>query len=298
MLMNMRDLLATAKENGFAVGAFNICDSLLFETVMTCAEAHNAPVIIEAAPPEFEFMGDSFFAYVRKRMEESEVPCVLHLDHGKSFADCMRAIRDGFTSVMIDGSELPYEDNVALTAKVVEAAHSVGVSVEGEIGTIGALSTSVEGGVENVTYTQPEQVADFIGKTGADTLAVAIGTAHGIYPKGMVPKLRLDILCEIDALDVCPLVLHGGSGNADDEIAEACKHGVCKVNIASDYRKAFFDATKENLVETGAFWTPNVYAPAMKAAQDVITHKMELFGCIGKAGLYRAPTCETLGCAG
>lgn len=287
MLMNMSSLLGVAKDNGFAVGAFNICDSLLFETVLTCAERLDAPVIIEAAPPEFEFMGDSFFAYVLDRMERSGIPCVLHLDHGKSFADCMHAIRVGFTSVMIDGSECPYDVNVALTSKVVEAAHAVGVSVEGEIGTIGALSTSVEGGVENVTYTQPDQVVDFISKTDVDTLAIAIGTAHGIYPKGMVPKLRLDILREIEKLDVRPLVLHGGSGNADDEIAEACRHGVCKVNIASDYRKAFFDATRQNLVDTGAFWTPRVYAPAQEAAQEVIAHKMELFGCVGRAGLYR-----------
>lgn len=286
MLCSMKELLAVAQQHKFAVGAFNICDSLLFKSVIECAEEQNAPVIVQIAPPEIEFTEDDFFASVVRRLEHSSVPCALHLDHGKTLADCVRAIRNGFTSVMIDASLEPYEANVALTSQVVEVAHSVGVSVEAEIGTIGALSSSPEGGVENVTYTQPEEVADFIGKTGADTLAIAIGTAHGIYPKGMVPKLRLDILKEIEKLNVCPLVLHGGSGNRDDEIAEACKHGVCKVNIASDYRKVFFDAARATLDATGAFWTPDVFGDAITAAKQTIAHKMGLFGCIGKADLY------------
>ena len=161
------------------------------------------------------------------------------------------------------------------------------MSVEGEIGTIGALSDSVEGGVEQVTYTRPEEVTDFLTRTNADTLAVAIGTAHGIYPKGFVPKLRLDILEAIEKLNTRPLVLHGGSADRDEEIAEACRHGICKVNIASDVRKAFFQGTKEMLIETDAFWTPDVFVTGKREAKRVITHKMQLFGCIGQADKYR-----------
>ena len=251
MLMNMESLLQTARKHHFAVGAFNVCDSLLFSTVMECAEEQHAPVIVELAPPEFSYVGSDFFAYAVKRMQNSSVPCVLHLDHGKTIQDCIRAIRCGFTSVMIDGSLLAYEDNVKLTKTVVELAHGVDVSVEGEIGTIGALSDSVEGGVEQVTYTKPEEVK------------------------------------AIEKVNTCPLVLHGGSANRDEEIAEACRHGICKVNIASDVRKAFFQGTKEMLIETDAFWTPDVFVSGKREAKRVITHKMQLFGCIGQADKYR-----------
>ncbi len=287
MLMNMKELLEVAKENKFAVGAFNICDNLLFNCVMEAAEANNAPVIVELAPPEFDYVGEDFFTMVTSRMSKSKVPCVLHLDHGKTVDDCVKAIRCGFTSVMIDGSELSYEDNVEISRKVAELAACVNVSVEGEIGTIGAMSDSVEGGVENIEYTQPEQVIDFINRTNVDTLAIAIGTAHGIYPEGFVPKLRLDILKEVEKLKVRPLVLHGGSANKDEEIQEACKHGICKVNIASDYRKAFFCGVTKTLVEENPFWTPDVFAYATQEAKKVITHKMQLFNSIGKADLYK-----------
>lgn len=287
MLMNMKDLLELARKNKFAVGAFNICDSILLKTVIEAAEENNAPIIVELAPPEVDFVGDEFFKLAIERLRNSKVPVVLHLDHGKTLEDCIRAIRNGFTSVMVDGSELEYEENIALTQKVVELAHAVNVSVEAEIGTIGALKDSVEGGVENITYTKPEEVQDFAARTKLDSLAIAIGTAHGIYPKDLVPKLRLDILDEIHKLTPdLPLVLHGGSSNKDEEIEEACKLGVCKVNIASDYRKAFFVQVEKTLDEKHYFWTGDVVEDAIKEAKKVITHKMKLFGCINKASLY------------
>lgn len=287
MLMNMKDLLKVAKDNHFAVGAFNICDNLLFQTVIEAAEENNSPVIVELAPPEFDYVTDDFFEFIIKRLEKSSVPCVLHLDHGKTLADCMKAIRVGFTSIMIDGSELSYEDNKILTKRITEIAHTINVSVEGEIGTIGALADSVEGGVEKVEYTQPEQVIDFIRSTNVDTLAIAIGTAHGIYPKEFIPKLRLDILKEINKITDHPLVLHGGSANKDDEIKEACENGICKVNIASDYRKAFFEGVTKTLFDEKPFWTPDVYSQAKLNAKQVITNKMNLFNSINKADLYK-----------
>lgn len=164
---------------------------------------------------------------------------MLHLDHGRTLQDILRAIQAGFTSVMFDGSELPYEENIRQTKAVVDLAHLVGVSVEGEVGTIGIMNYSDEGGVDHITYTRPEEVVDFTAKTGIDSLAVAIGTSHGLYPEGFVPKLQLDLLKELKQVSPVPLVLHGGSDNPDEEIRQACQIGIRKVNIASDYKAAY-----------------------------------------------------------
>jgi len=214
------------------------------------------------------------------------VPFTLHLDHGGTFDDVIRAINCGFTSVMIDGSLLPYEENVALTKKVVEAAHTIGISVEGELGTIGSTGTSVEGGVTKVIYTDPVQAVDFVARTGVDSLAIAIGTAHGIYPKNIKPELKLDILTDIaHRLDI-PLVLHGGSANPDNEIASAVEIGIQKVNISSDMKAAYFKKCRELLAEH-EWWDPNViYPDCIKAAKEVIRFKMALFNSINKANLY------------
>lgn len=286
MLIGMKEMLSVARKNNFAVGAFNICDSLLFKTVIEAAEENDAPVIVELAPPEFAYVGDDFFAFVVERLKHSSVPAVLHLDHGKTIEDVKRAIQCGFTSVMIDGSLLDDADNIALTKSTVEYCHPLNIAVEAEIGTIGKLDNP-EKGAEGVIYTKPDDVTGFIGATGADSLAIAIGTAHGIYPAGKVPKLRLDILKEINKITPVPLVLHGGSSNKDEEIHEAAKSGISKVNIASDYRKAFFTTLTTTLDTKHPFWTPDVYVDAVDAGKKVITHKMGLFECIGKAELYK-----------
>lgn len=287
MLINMKEMLKIADENNFAVGAFNATESSLFRTVVEEAEKLNAPAIIQVSTGEFDFATKEFYAYVKERLMESKVPFVLHLDHGHTLEECMKAIQAGFTSVMIDGSKLPYEENVALTKKVVEIAHMVNVSVEGEIGTIGEMVGSDEGGVKNVTYTKPEDVVDFVGKTGIDCLAIAIGTAHGLYPKGFVPKLQLELLKEIKKVTPVPLVLHGGSNNPDDEIREACVIGIRKVNISSDFKYAFFTKLNEVLTTTGGFVPAKVLGPAIEAAKVVVGQKMELFGSVGKADLYK-----------
>ena len=240
MLVSMKYLLDKAKDADFAVGAFNATELALVRSVVEQAEESDSPAIIEASAGEFEFVTKDFYKYVIERCKDSRVPFALHLDHGHTVEECVRAIQAGFTSVMIDGSTLPYEENVALTKKVVEIAHAAGVTVEGEIGTIGAIGNSDEGGVTNITYTRPEDVVDFVEKTGVDCLAIAIGTAHGIYPKGYTPKLQLELLEEIKKIAPVPLVLHGGSNNPDDEIAKACKIGIAKVNISSDIKYAYF----------------------------------------------------------
>ncbi len=285
MLISMNKMLSTARENNFAVGAFNICDSLLMETVVQVAEEQNSPAIIELAPPEFDFVGKDFFKYVLARIENSRIPFVLHLDHGKTLEQVKNAVECGFNSVMIDGSLESYDTNAALTREVVEYCHPRDVFVEAEIGTIGTLD-SPEKGAENVVYTKPEDVVQFINATNADSLAIAIGTAHGIYPAGKVPELRLDILEEINRTTPVPLVLHGGSSNKDDEIHYAATHGISKINIASDYRKAFFSQLTDTLDRTHLFWSGDVYPEAMEAGKKVISEKMKLFNSVGKADLY------------
>ena len=286
MLLNMKNLLSVAKDNHFAVPAFNISDYSMFLAVMKAAEAENAPVIIEIHPHELSFTGTDIAQAIISRAHKSPVPVVLHMDHGGSYEDCMIAIRSGFTSVMIDASSKSFEENVATTKKVVEAAHAVDVSVEAELGTIG-VTTSVEA-YENQTilYTKVEDAVEFVKETGVDTLAIAIGTSHGLYPKGMTPHLRLDILDDIsNALNI-PLVLHGGSGNPDDEIAEAVKRGISKINISSDLKNAYFMKMRE-VLENKKLLEPNKIEPAcIDAACEVVVHKIRLFNADNKADLY------------
>lgn len=288
MLMNMKELLAVADKNGFAVPAFNIGSEAILKGVVESANEKNAPVILAIHPTELEFLGDSFISTCIQEANKSKVPMVIHLDHGGTFEQILRAIRCGFTSVMIDASHLSYEDNIAITKKVVEVARVSNVSVEAELGTIGSTGESYEGGADDIIYTNPEQAKDFIEKTGIDSLAVAIGTAHGIYPKDKKPELKLDLLKTIrDTVDI-PLVLHGGSSNPDEEIAESVKIGISKINISSDIKFAFYKKCREVLAENPGWIEPNaIYPPCIDAMKEVIEFKMELFNDIGKASLYK-----------
>ncbi|EAG7544033.1 ketose-bisphosphate aldolase [Listeria monocytogenes] len=287
MLVNMKQLLEVAKENKFAVGAFNVADSNFLRVVVEEAEKNNAPAIIAVHPTELDFTKDDFFQYVLARIKNSPVPFVLHLDHGDNMGDVMRAVRCGFSSVMINGSLLPFEENIRVTKEVVDVCHKLGVSVEGELGTIGKTGNSIEGGVSEIIYTKPEEAEEYISRTGVDTLAVAIGTAHGIYPKDKEPKLRLDILKEIKALVNIPLVLHGGSANPDAEIAAAVEIGIQKVNISSDYKYAFYKKCRE-ILSTTELWDANaIYPDCIDAAKEVVKYKMGLFESIGQVEKYQ-----------
>ncbi|EAE7096597.1 ketose-bisphosphate aldolase [Listeria monocytogenes] len=287
MLVNMKQLLEVAKENKFAVGAFNVADSNFLRVVVEEAEKNNAPAIIAVHPTELDFTKDDFFQYVLARIKNSPVPFVLHLDHGDNMGDVMRAVRCGFSSVMIDGSLLPFEENIRVTKEVVDVCHKLGVSVEGELGTIGKTGNSIEGGVSEIIYTKPEEAEEYISRTGVDTLAVAIGTAHGIYPKDKEPKLRLDILKEIKALVNIPLVLHGGSANPDAEIAAAVEIGIQKVNISSDYKYAFYKKCRE-ILSTTELWDANaIYPDCIDAAKEVVKYKMGIFESIGQVEKYQ-----------
>lgn len=288
MLLNMSQMLAVAKEHHFAVGAFNVTESNLFRTVVEAAEENDAPAIVEIHPEELAYCKDDLLRYVIARVSNSSTPFVVHLDHGDSIESVMRAVRAGFSSVMIDGSALPFEQNIEKTAEAVRYCHMVDVSVEGELGTIGNTGTSVEGGMTKVRYTDPQDAREFVERTGVDTLAVAIGTCHGLYPKGVTPKLRMDVLEQIKQVVDVPLVLHGGSGNPDAEVAEAVSIGIQKVNISSDYKSAFFEKAREILAQPDSGWEPNaIFPPCIEAAKEVVTRKMNLFSSIGKAAIYR-----------
>ncbi len=286
MLMNMKDVLAVANEHYFAVPAFNVSDYSMFKGLMEVTEEQNAPIIIAIHPDELKHTGTEILKSIIERAYKSPVPVAIHLDHGASYEQVLAAIQAGFTSVMIDGSSLPFEENVAVCKRVVETAHAVNVSVEGELGTIGTADTFGEAGSAVIKYTEPEDAAKFVEETGVDCLAIAIGTCHGIYPEGVDPELKLDRLKEIKAKVSVPLVLHGGSANPDSEIGESVNLGINKINISSDIKVAYFNQMRE-VLQDKKVREPNVIQPScIEAMKKVACHKIKLFQADGKAALY------------
>lgn len=286
MLVNGNTILAPAAEHGFAVPAFNISDWSMFVGIMDICERKDAPVIIAIHPDEVSHITDSLMPAIIERSHRSSVPVAIHWDHGGTYEQILHAIQIGFTSVMIDGSLLSYEQNVALTRKVVQAAHAVGLSVEGELGTIGKTDGYAESGADTIIYTEPKDAVNFVAQTGVDSLAIAIGTRHGIYPPELKAELKLDLLQEIDAAVDVPLVLHGGSNNPDSEIEQACRLGINKVNISSDIKVAYFTEMRA-VIADAAVREPNVIQPPCVAAMNVVAaQKIDLFGAAGKASLY------------
>ncbi len=283
----MKELLKVAKDNQFAVPAFNICSYDMLKAIMEEVERLNAPVILEIHPDEIAYLNDEFVAAVRAYAHKSKVPVVIHLDHGGKVSDVLRAIRNGYTSVMIDASLQSFDDNIKITKEVVALAHEVDVSVEAEIGTIGN-NGSAEGGAANIIYTDPEQAKQFVEETNIDTLAIAIGTAHGLYPKDKTPKLNIELLKELNETIDLPFVLHGGSGNPDKEVSEAVRYGVAKVNLSSDLKSVFFDALREILNENPEMYEPNmIYPYANQKVQEVVKHKMTILNTIDQAKCYK-----------
>lgn len=224
---------------------------------------------------------------VRAYALNSKVPVVIHLDHGSTLFDVTRAIRNGYTSVMIDASTQSFEDNISITKQIVELAHNVDVSVEAELGTIGN-NGSTEGGTDEIIYTDPDQADYFVKETNIDTLAVAIGTSHGLYPKGKKPELNIELLKEINSRLSIPIVLHGGSGNPDEEVRESVLYGVGKVNLSSDLKSVFFEQVRQTLIDNKNMYEPNeVYPEANKKLKKIVEYKMNLLNTIGKAKLYK-----------
>jgi ketose-bisphosphate aldolases len=282
----MKELLSVANKHSFAVPAFNVSDYSMLNGIFEGCEEKQAPVIIAIHPDELKFTGVEIIRAVVEKAHKATVPVCIHLDHGASFEQVILAIQSGYTSVMIDGSSLPFEQNIALCKKVVETAHAVNVSVEGELGTIGSTDAQAEAGTKKIIYTDPEDAVKFVEAAGVDTLAIAIGTCHGLYPKGVKPELRLDLLKKIKSKISIPLVLHGGSNNPDKEIGESVTLGINKINISSDIKAAYFIKMREVLRNEG-LREPNLIEPAcISAMKEVVYQKIELFQADGKAALY------------
>jgi len=285
MLMNMGKLLAVANKHNFAVPAFNICDWGMLQGIFEISEEKKAPVIIAVHPIELELVGRELMTAIIERARNSFLPVAINLDHGASLEQIVMAIQVGYTSVMIDGSHLPFAENAALSRETVRIAHAADVSVEGELGTIGSTDKEAETG-HDIIFTNPDEAAKFVEASGVDALAIAIGTSHGLYPKGFVPKLNLELLKKIKARVSVPLVLHGGSDNPDNEMAEAVNLGINKINISSDIKAAYYRKMREVLKDESVRTPNSATPPCVQAMKEVAAHKIDLFRTGGKASLY------------
>jgi fructose-bisphosphate aldolase class II len=286
MLTTGKAILDVANEHDFAVPAFNISDYAMFNGIVEISEEKKAPLFIGIHPDEVRHIGTDVIVAMTHRAHRSSVPIAIHWDHGATYQQMLTAIQIGFTSVMIDASMRSFEDNIAISRKVAETAHAVGLSVEAELGTIGKTDNEAEDGSDAIIYTDPADAVTFVQATGVDSLAVAIGTYHGIYPKTMKPELKLGLLKEIKSRVKIPLVLHGGSNNPDDEIAQAVRLGINKINISSDIKVAYHMKMREVLADTDLREPLTIQPPCIDAMKVVAGQKIELFEAAGKAALY------------
>ena len=292
-LVTSTKMFEDAYKGGYAVGAFNVNNMEIIQGIVQAGTKLNAPLILQVSKGARAYANHTYLVkLVEAAVETSGLPIVLHLDHGPDFETCKACIDGGFTSVMIDGSHLPYEENVALTKKVVDYAHDHGVVVEGELGRLAGIEDDVKVSDEDSSYTKPEEVCDFVGRTGVDSLAIAIGTSHGAYKfkPGQDPKLRIDILEEVEKkLPGFPIVLHGASsvipefveeinkyggkmdnaiGIPESELRKAAEHAVCKINIDSDLRLAMTAAIRKYMAENPSHFDPRQYlAPPVQLSK-------------------------------
>lgn len=254
-LFSMHEMLQKAQKEGYAVGAFNVENMEMIQAVIAAAEELNAPVIIQTTPSTIKYASPRLFAAnVSALVDSARIPVALHLDHGDSFALAAQSLHAGYSSVMIDGSKLPLDENIAITKSVVSLCRPCGISVEGELGAIGGKEDGIEG---EMKYTDPDESALFASQTGVDALAVAIGTAHGIYKE--TPRLNVERLKQIREKTSVPLVLHGTSGLNGEVVKECISNGICKVNYATDLRIAFSNGIKEYLKEHDDVFDPKKY---------------------------------------
>ena len=309
-LVTTKKMFEDAYKGGYAVGAFNVNNMEIIQGIVEAGKKLNAPLILQVSKGARAYANHLYLVkLVEAAVEESGLPIALHLDHGPDFETCKACIDGGFTSVMIDGSSLPYEENVAVTKKVVDYAHAHGVVVEGELGQLAGVEDEVNVSAEDASYTNPDQVEDFVKRTGVDSLAIAIGTSHGAYKfkPGQKPQLRFDILEEVSKrLPGFPIVLHGASSVIPEFVEEINKYGgsmpdaigipeemlrqaatmaVCKINIDSDLRLAMTAAIRKHFVEHPSDFDPRQYLkPARSAIEGMVEHKINtVLGCAGKA---------------
>ncbi|MBO8165339.1 MAG: class II fructose-1,6-bisphosphate aldolase [Brevibacillus sp.] len=277
-LVPMTAFIEDSKKNKYAVGQFNLNNLEFTQAITEAAMEEKSPVIFGVSEGAMRYMGlDYTVAMAKAAAERAGVPVALHLDHGSSFEVVMKCIRAGFSSVMFDGSHYPLEENIRLTKQVVEAAHAVGVSVEGELGTIGGVEDDLSVDEEDATLAKPEEAIRFWEETKVDYLAIAVGTAHGMY-KGE-PKIRFDIIEKVASSIGAPIVLHGGSGVPDESIRKAISLGVGKINVNTENQVACTETIRKILAEKPNEIDPRKYlGPAREAIKEVVKGKMRLFG--------------------
>ena len=313
MLVSATEMLQKAKAGHYAVGQFNINNLEWTKAILQTAQECNSPVILGVSEGAGKYMTGykTVAAMVKAMIEEMgiTVPVALHLDHGPDFETCKSCIDGGFTSVMIDASSRPFEENIEITKQVVDYAHKYGVVVEAELGTLAGIEDDVVVSAEDSSYTRPEEVEEFVRRTGCDSLAIAIGTSHGAFKfkPGTKPQLRFDVLRECEKkLPGFPIVLHGASsvpqeyvhmintyggamkdaiGVPEDQLREAARSAVCKINIDSDLRLAMTGSVRKHLVECPADFDPRQYLkPARANIKELVRHKIvNVLGCSGKA---------------
>jgi tagatose 1,6-diphosphate aldolase GatY/KbaY len=279
-LVTSEKMLFAAQKDGYAVGAFNVENMEMVQAVVAAAEELRAPVLIQTTPSTVRYGGlNYYFANVQAAACAASVPIALHLDHGDSYDLAMQALRAGYTSIMIDGSHNAFEDNIAVTKNVVGACKPNAIPVEAELGKVGGKEDDLEGGTGG--YTVPEEAKEFVERTGISSLAVAIGTAHGVYSG--VPKLDRERLSEIRRLVNIPLVLHGASGLSNEEVRECIKRGICKVNFATELRMAYSDAVKKVLADKPQTFDPKAYGTAAREnVKQLVMNRMRVCGCVGR----------------
>lgn len=282
-LVPMADILQDADKNTYAVGGFNINNMEFLQGIMKGAEELDSPLILQASEGAIRYIGmDYVIKMVEAATAETQIPVALHLDHGSSFEVIIKCIRAGFSSVMIDASKMPFAENIELTKKVVEAAHSVNVSVEAELGTIGGTEDDHTVDEKDALYTDPQQAKEFVDATGVDALAIAIGTAHGVY-KGK-PELDFERLQAIKELIKMPVVLHGASGVSAADLEKAVSYGVNKVNVNTDFQQAYTARVRELFAEKADLYDPRKYCgPGRDAIAEKVKEKIKILGSSNQA---------------
>ena len=310
-LVTTTEMFKKAYDGGYAIGAFNVNNMEIVQGITEAAQEEKAPLILQVSKGARAYANHTYLVKLVEAavIECPDIPIALHLDHGPDFETCKACIDGGFTSVMIDASSKPFAENIALTRQVVEYAHDHGVVVEAELGTLAGIEDEVNVSAEDSSYTRPEEVEEFVSKTGCDSLAIAIGTSHGAYKfkPGTKPQLRFDVLEEVSRrLPGFPIVLHGSSsvpqdlvakvnqyggnmpgaiGVPEDQLRKAASLSVCKINIDSDLRLAMTASIREHFALHPADFDPRQYLkPARQAIKELVTHKIvDVLGCDGKA---------------
>lgn len=279
-LVTSEQMLVNAQKGQYAVGAFNVENMEMVKAVIAAAEELRAPVMLQTTPSTVKYGTlETFFGMVSAEAKKASVPVCLHLDHGSSFELACQAMQAGYTSVMIDGSHEDFEGNVAVTQKVADVAKALGIPVEAELGKVGGKEDDLE--AEADTNTNPQEAKEFVERTGVNSLAIAIGTAHGFYAG--TPVLDKERVSQIKEVVSVPLVLHGASGLSDEDVRECVQRGMCKVNFATELRVAYTDAGKALLQEQPDTFDPKKLGTVgMKAVKELVMNRMKVCGCDGK----------------